>query len=101
MTEKKIELKFGRHIRQIGKDDLILDNGQIVQIVTQKVKSNFTSTPVRMSKKDFRAFKTCAFIFIDEKKTEEARKFFGNSTLTYYRFDIDRMSKFYKTIDNK
>lgn len=92
MAEKKIEMKIGRYIKKIGKDDLILDNGAIVQVVTQNGHfDGWHYAPLVMSKKLFRDLKTCAFIFVDEAKTEKANEGYKKQVLKYYRFDIDRM----------
>lgn len=82
----KIEMKINRYVKCIGEDDLILDNGTCIQVVTQE-------GPLPMSKKLFKDLKTCVFIYIDEKLTEKANKPYKNPFLTYYRFDIDKMIK--------
>lgn len=90
----KIEMKINRYVKCIGKDDLILDNGACIQVVTQEGPFvNFGYAPVPMSKKLFKDLKTCGFIYIDEKLTEKANEPYKNSFLTYYRFNIDKMIK--------
>lgn len=95
MTDKKIEMKIGRYIKYIDKDDLILDNGACIQVTTQIGASlgwgQFAY--LRMSKKLFKDLKTCGFIFVDEIKTKKANEPYEKAFLTYYRFDIDRMIK--------
>lgn len=90
----KIEMKIGRYIRHIGKNDLILDNGACIQITTQTGKWNmWFASPLIMSKKLFRELKTCEFIYVDKALTEKANAQYKKPFLTYYRFDIDRLIK--------
>ena len=91
----KIEMKINRYVKCIGKDDLILDNGACIQVVTQGSWSHGYSdyAPLLMSKKLFKDLKTCGFIYIDEKLSEKANEPYKNPFLTYYRFDIDKMIK--------
>lgn len=35
MTNKKIKLKIGRKIYNIGANDILMDNGALVQLTTQ------------------------------------------------------------------
>lgn len=35
MTDKKIKLKIGRRVYNIGTDDILMDNGVSVQLITQ------------------------------------------------------------------
>lgn len=90
----KIEMKIGRYIRHIGENDLILDNGACIQIITQTGKWNmWYASPLIMSKKLFKELKTCGFIFIDKNRTDKANEQYKNPFLTCYRFDIDRLIK--------
>ena len=93
MMDKKIKMKIGRYEKHIGKNDLILDNGACIQVVTQTGKRigirDFEN--LLMSKKLFKDLKTCGFIFADEEKNKKANEFYKSIFLTYYRFDIDRM----------
>jgi hypothetical protein len=93
MTNKKVEMKIGRYITQIGKNDLILDNGASVRVMTRGHFDGWHSVPLTVSKKLFKDLKTCAFIFVDEEKTKQANAGYESPWLTYYRFDIDRMVK--------
>lgn len=90
----KIEMKINRHVKHIGKDDLILDNGSCIQVTTQKgVWVDWDYAPLIMSKKLFKQLKGCNFIFVDKEKTEQANEEYKNPFLIYYRFDIDKMIK--------
>ena len=103
MDDKKIEMKIGRDIKYIDKDDLILDNGACIQVTTQTGASlgwgHFAY--LKMSKKLFKDLKTCAFIYVDEAKTRKANEPYEKPFLTYYRFDIDQMiqSGGYKVVE--
>ena len=92
----KIEMKINRYVKCIGKDDLILDNGACIQVVTQAGSWShvyYDYAPLLMSKKLFKDLKTCGFIYIDEKLTKKANEPYKNPFLTFYRFDIDQMIK--------
>lgn len=95
MTDKKIEIKIGRYIKYIDKDDLILDNGSCIQVTTQTGAwlGWGRYAYLTISKKLFKDLKTCAFIFVDEEKTKKANEPYDKPFLTYYRFDIDQMIK--------
>ena len=85
-------MKINKYIKPIGKDDLILDNGSCIQVVTQKGSwGNYGYAPLCMSKKLFKDLKTCSFIIVDEELTKKANEPYKNPFLTYYRFDIDRL----------
>lgn len=92
MADKKVLMKINRYIKPIGKDDLILDNGSCIQVVTQKGSwGDYSYASLGMSKKLFKDLKTCSFIFVDEELTKKANEPYKNPFLTYYRFDIDRL----------
>lgn len=88
MTDKKTKLKIGRQIYNIGAKDIIMDNGAIVQLITQKGPfRDYSYTVPTLSKKLFKDLKTCCFIFEDQ----ELAKKYSNLKLVYYRFNIERM----------
>lgn len=94
MSKQKIELKIGRYVRLIGEDDLILDNGAVVQVTTQHGPCRKRScSPLIMSKKMLKELKSLLFIYKDEEKTIKANAKYEEPFLTYYRFDIERMIK--------
>lgn len=94
MDKPKIELKIGRYIRLIDEDDLVLDNGAVVQVTTQYGPCrNRSCAPLIMSKKMFKELKSLLFIYKDEEKTIKANAQYEEPFLTYYRFDIERMIK--------
>lgn len=89
---RKIEMKINRYVKHISKDDLILDNGACIQVITQKgVFVNYGYAPLHMSKKLFKQLKDCNFIHIDKELTDKANSQYKKPFLTYYRFDIDTM----------
>ena len=92
MTDKKVLIKINRYIKPIGKEDLILDNGACIQVVTQKGSwGDYGYAPLIMSKKLFKDLKLCGFIFADEALNKKANEPYKNPFLTYYRFDIDKL----------
>lgn len=97
MTNKKIKLKIGRQIYNIGAKDIIMDNGAIVQLITQNgLFRDWTYTVPVLSKKLFKDLKTCCFIFEDQKLIKK----YNNLKLVYYRFNIERMIEMgYEVVD--
>lgn len=90
----KIEMKIGRYEKLIGEDDLILDNGSCIQVVTQHgAFSGWNYTTLKMSKKLFNELKKIDFIYLDVFKTKEANKTFNKPILFYFRFNIDLMAE--------
>lgn len=86
-----IKLKIGRKVFEINDKDLILDNGVCYQIVTQKVCKGFDSHCPKMSKKLFNDLKKLELIYTSEGLKQDATKKYGMSSVTYWKFNIDRM----------
>ena len=100
MTDKNIEIKIGRYVTPINKNDVILDNEASVRVMTRGHFDGWHTVPLRMSKKLFKDLKTCLFIFVDEEKTKQANMGYEKPWLTYYRFDIDQMIRAgYKVVE--
>lgn len=77
----KVELKVGRDVIYVDKDDIILDNGACVQILTKRKFSGWHDYPMRMSKKLFKELLKYHYItFLNESI---------GARLKYYKFDID------------
>lgn len=90
----KIEMKINRYEKLIGEDDLILDNGSCIQVVTQKgAFCQYGYAPLIMSKKLFNELKKIDFIYLDVSKTKEANKKFNAPRLFYFRFNIGLMAE--------
>jgi hypothetical protein len=90
----KIEMKINRYVKHIGKEDVILDNGIIIQVPTQTGNWGvWNYCALQMSKKLFKQLKDCEFIYIDKALTDKANERYEKPFLTYYRFDIDRLIK--------
>lgn len=88
MTNKKIKLKIGRKVYNIGANDILMDNGVLVQLTTQNGPfRDWTYTAPVLSKKLFKDLKACCFIFEDQELTKK----YSNLKLVYYRFNIERM----------
>ena len=89
----KIEMKINRYVKHIGKDDLILDNGAIIQVVTQNgAWGNWNYTTLTMSKKMFNELRKRDFIYLDVGKIKKANERYNTPWLSYFRFDIDKMA---------
>lgn len=88
MADKKIKLKIGRKVYNIGTNDILMDNGVSVQLITQNGPfRDWTYTVPVLSKKLFKDLKACCFIFEDQELTKK----YSNLKLVYYRFNIERM----------
>jgi hypothetical protein len=88
-----VKLKVGRNIFDIDENDLILDNGTCYILVTQKVTKNYSSYSPTVSKKLFTDLKKCELIFTSEGLRQAAIEKYGNSVITFWKFDIDQMQK--------
>lgn len=89
-----VKLKVGRNILDIDENDLILDNGACYQIITKEIGKAFSRYPPVMSKKLFNDLKKCELIFTSEGLRRDAIKRYGNSVITYWKFNVDRMKEF-------
>lgn len=88
-----VKLKVGRKIFDIDENDLILDNGACYVLVTQKVTKNYSSCSPTISKKLFTELKKCEMIFTNKGLRQSAIEMYGNSVVTFWKFDVDRMQK--------
>ncbi len=88
-----VKLKVGRKIFDINENDLILDNGACYVLVTQKVTKGFSSYLPTVSKKLFADMKRCELIFTSEGLRQAAIKQYGNSVVTFWRFNVEQMWK--------
>lgn len=88
-----VKLKVGRNVFDIDENDLILDNGACYILVTKKVTKGFSSYPPTVSKKLFNDLKKCELIFTSEGLRQTAIKQYGNSTVTFWKFDVEQMKK--------
>lgn len=89
-----VKLKVGRNILDIDNNDLILDNGACYQIITKEVGRGFDKYYPVMSKKLFNDLKKCGLIFTSEGLRQTAIKRYGNSVITYWKFNVNRMKEF-------
>jgi hypothetical protein len=91
-NDMEIEMKIGRYVKQIGKDDLILDNGSIIQVVTQNgAWGEWCYSALTMSKKMFNELMKRDFIYLDVGKTKKENERYNTPCMFYFRFDIDKM----------
>ncbi len=89
---KKIKLKINRYIfDDINENDVIMDNGACIQMLTRTVFRGYTSECVKMSKKLFNEFKRYDFIFADKELTK--KHYSHADCVMLYRFNIDKMYK--------
>ena len=88
-----VKLKVGRNILDIDENDLILDNGACYQIITKRIGFGFNESIPVMSKKLFADLKKCELIFTSEGLRQAAIEKYGNSVVTFWKFNIDKMQK--------
>lgn len=88
-----IQLKIGREVYNINENDVVMDNGSCIQVITKKVGTLWEGYhALKMSKKLFKDLRTCGYLYTNEliNKMWNGR-YLGTATL--YKFDIERMSK--------
>lgn len=70
MNDKKIKLKIGRKIYNIGANDILMDNGALVQLTTQNgpFRDCAYTVPV-LSKKLFKSRGGNSWLLVFEMKT--------------------------------
>lgn len=88
-----VKLKVGRNVFDIDDNDLILDNGACYQIITKEIRKGFDRIIPKMSSKLFNDLKKCELIFTSEGLRQAAIKKYGNSVVTFWKFDVDQMKK--------
>lgn len=94
MSEKKVLININRYTKKIGKNDLVLDNGSIIQVITQHgAWSQYGYAPLIMSKKLFTALKKFDLLYLDVEKAKKESKGFNPPHLFYFRFDIEKMER--------
>ena len=89
------KLKIGRYEYNIGKEDLILDNGACYQVITQKVKGNgmYRNTSPKISKKLFNLLIDNNCVYTNKELTNIAKeRFISNCIL--YKFDLKKLEDF-------
>ena len=88
-----VKLKVGRNVFDIDDNDLILDNGACYQIITKEIRKGFDRITPKMSSKLFNDLKKCELIFTSEGLRQTAIKNYGNSVVTFWKFNVDQMKK--------
>lgn len=88
-----VKLKVGRNILDIDENDLILDNGACYLIVTKRVGIGFNKSIPVMSKKLFGDLQKCELIFTSEALRQVAIEKYGDSVVTFWKFDVNQMQK--------
>lgn len=77
--EKPYLIKCGRETYEISDGETIMDNGKCLQLITRAVRHGWHSSPPRVSKKAFAAFKK-----IPGVKTVENHNYSDGVTLWRY-----------------
>lgn len=86
----KIELKIGHRTFAISEKDLILDNGNCAQVITQKIFKGWSEYSPTMSKKMFRDMKNLGFLYTNDELETLCHKKYGDFCV-FYAFNIPAM----------
>lgn len=94
MSKKKIVMKIGRYIKNIGENDIVLDNGSCIQVITQTgAFQDFHYSTLSMSKKLFNELRKFDLLYLDVEKTKKESRGFNPPKLFYFRFNIEKMER--------
>lgn len=88
-----IKLKIGREIYNINENDIVMDNGACIQVVTKKVRTLWEGHPLKMSKKLFNDLKKVNYLYTNDELNKIALEKYEGVSVTLYKFDIERMCK--------
>lgn len=86
-----IDLKIGRNTYNIDENDIVMDNGACIQVITKMTGAAWREHPVIMSKKLFCDLRKVGFLYTDEELKDVAKKKYHSVTL--YKFDVERMKQ--------
>lgn len=86
----QIQLKVGREILKLNENDIVMDNGACIQVITRYTGKGFDKYPVKMSKKLFADLKTVGYLYTNAQLGELSRKKYGGRVILY-KFNIDAM----------
>lgn len=89
----QIQLKVGREILILNENDIVMDNGACIQIITRYTGRGAEIYPVKMSKKLFSELKRVEYLYTNTELAERAREKY-NSRVTLYKFNISAMCKY-------
>lgn len=87
-----IQLKIGKEIYNINENDIVMDNGSCIQVITKKKQDGWYSYPVKMSKKLFSDLKKVAYLYTNEELEKISAKKYA-IPVTLYKFDTERMKQ--------
>lgn len=90
MDNNTIQLKIGRNVFNVDKNDLVFDNGFCQQLITKYISHGYNKEVPVLSKKLFADLKKLEFLIIYTPKSDKYKSYNG----TFYRFDIERMKKY-------
>lgn len=89
-----IKLKIGREIYNINENDIVMDNGACIQVVTKKVGTLWEGYhSLKMSKKLFNDLKKVNYLYTNDELNKIALEKYEGVSVTLYKFDIERMCK--------
>lgn len=90
---EKCKLKVGRIYIYVNKDDIILDNGSLIQFLTRSTPNGWFSSPVVMSHQLFKTLRKKGILYTDDKLSKLCTKLYPEydsyDMLTLYKFNMD------------
>lgn len=87
-------LKVGREIYDINKDDIVLFNGACWQLITRKVFNGWHEYSPTMSKTLCKKLLNKNILVLIKKEAEYVTASGEQMGLYYYKFDIERLNDF-------
>lgn len=89
----KVQIKIGRRVFCVSEDDIVLDSGSIVQLITQGYTDGWYMVCPKLSKKLFKDLKALLILYTDAELEEYTKKHYPYPDTKCYKFDIPRMIK--------
>jgi len=85
-----VKLKIGRNVFDIDENDVVMDNGAIIQVITKKSGTGWNWNIPVMSKKLYGDLKKLNILYTNKELEEYASQSYS-SKVTLYKFDIEKM----------
>lgn len=91
-----IPLKIGRNVVNITENDIVVDNGTCIQVIT-RIIADYSEYPpqkhpLRMSKKLFKELKKYGFLYTDDILKNIAKSRYHSNNIVLYKFNIEEMA---------
>lgn len=89
----EVKIKLGRNIFAVSDDDIVMDNGACVQLITKKIHKGWNCFIPIMSKKLFKQLLRVGFLYTNEDLKRLSVERYPHTELTLYKFNIPAMIK--------